>query len=84
MLRVTQDFVSFSEAAELTDFAAPGFASALLEYPALLSADGSRQDEVDSSGFYVLATCSSSAAPCHSTYGPQVTSAKVVLDVAAL
>jgi hypothetical protein len=77
MLRITADFVTFSEPAELTRFAAPGWAAAQLQYPSFLSADGSRQDEVDASGFYVLGTCSTAAEPCVSTFGPQVTAAAV-------
>lgn len=81
MLRVTADFVAFSEPAELADYASPGWPAAPLQYPSLLAADGTRQDEVDSSGFFVIGTCSTAGAPCGSTYGPQVTTARVAISV---
>jgi len=81
MLRVTADFVSFSEPAEIAAFASPGFGAAPLAYPSLLSLDGARTDEVDAAGFYVLGTCAQPGAPCGSTYGPQVTAARVIVRV---
>jgi len=76
-LRLTADFVSFSEPVELARYASPGWGAAPLAYPVLLSLDGSRQDEVDAGGFFVLGTCAQPEAPCGSTYGPQVTAAAV-------
>ena len=43
----------------------------------LLAADGATTDAVDASGFYILATCGTSAAPCNATRGPVVTTAFV-------
>jgi len=81
LLRLTTDFVAFSEPVELSRYAAPDWPAAQLQYPMLLSADGSRQDEVDAGRFFVLGTCSDAAAPCLSTYGPQVTAAFVTVAV---
>lgn len=81
MLRLTADFVSFSAPVELAAYASPGWAAAPLQYPMLLSGDGTRQDEVDAAGFYVLGACSEPGEPCGATYGPQVTAARVAVSL---
>ena len=80
-LRLTADFVTYTEPVELAPLAAPGWGNALLQYATLLSGDGTRQDEVDAADFFVMGTCASAAAPCGSTYGPQVTLAHVSVSV---
>ena len=80
-LRLTADFVEFSEPVELAPLAAPGWGNALVQYATLLSGDGTRQDQVDAGDFFVMGTCASAAAPCGSTYGPQVTLAHVSVSV---
>ena len=82
LLRVTADFVTFSAPAELARFASPGWAAAPLAYATLLSADGSRQDEVAAEGFFVLGTCAQAGGDCGATEGPQVTAARVSIAVA--
>lgn len=80
-VRITADFVTFSEPAELTSLAAPGWGAAMVQYVSFLSADGARQDEVDAANFFVMGTCSSADTQCGSTFGPQVTIAKVALTL---
>lgn len=81
-LRVTEDFVVYSEPVELARYAAPGWGAAPLAYPTLLSADGSRADVVDADGFFVLGTCAQEGGGCGSTDGPLVTAARVSIAVA--
>ena len=82
-LRLTADFVTFSQPVELERYASPGWAAAPLAYSTLLSLDGTRQDEVDADGFFVLGTCAQPDAPCGSSYGPQVTAALVSVALSA-
>ena len=79
MLRVTADFVAFSEPVELARYAAPGWGAAPLAYPTLLSADGGSGEEVDAEGFFVMGTCAQAGGACGSTSGPQVTVARVAI-----
>ena len=79
MLRVTADFVAWSEPVELARYAAPGWGAAPLAYPTLLSADGASADEVDAEDFFVMGTCAQAGGGCGSTYGPQVTVARVAI-----
>lgn len=81
LLRVTSDFVHYSEPVEVVRFASPGFEAAPLAYPTLLSLDGSRTDEVDAAGFHILGTCAQQGPPCGSRFGPQVTAARVAVSV---
>jgi len=78
-LRVTEDFVTFSEPAELASLAAPGFGNSLFQYAVLLSADGTLQDEVDADGFLVMGTCAMPGPPCGASYGSHVVTASVTL-----
>jgi len=80
-LRLTEDFVSFTDPTPLPEYDAPGFDAALLEYPSLLNSAGTDSGEVDAEDFYVLATCSSATAPCGSSYGPHVTTARLSVQV---
>jgi hypothetical protein len=80
-IRVTEDFVVFSEPVELSLYASPGWGAAPLAYPTLLSADGTRADVIDADGFYVVGTCAQEGNGCGSTYGPLVTAARVSVSV---
>ena len=84
VLRVTADFVAYSDPVIVSAWDAPGWDASLLQYPVLLNAQGTAHDEVDAEGFFVLGTCSASDAPCGSTYGPQVTTAHVAIRVTSL
>lgn len=80
-LRVTEDFAVFSDAVELALYASPGWDAAPLAYPTLLSADGTRADEIDAGEFFIVGTCAQEGGRCGSTYGPQVTAARVSISV---
>ena len=76
VLRVTEDFVTFSSPTTIAQYDST-YPLAMLQYPMLLNENGKDQDAVDAGGFYIMGTCSNPDAPCGSSYGPQVTLAKV-------
>jgi hypothetical protein len=84
VLRVTADFVEYSAPVIVSAYDAPGWEASLLQYPVFLNAQGTAHDEVDAEGFFVLGTCSVAGASCGSTYGPQVTVARVAIRVTSL
>ena len=80
-LRLTPDWVTWGPPLELQQFEAPGWDSATLQYATLIAPDGASTDVVDANGFYILATCGQSTAPCNATYGPVVTTAFVSVEL---